>query len=98
MAILSWILGGLFIGALARLAVPGPQRVGLIWTIVLGIAGAILGGLFVTEVLDRGRLGEASAESFIASVAAAAILLAVLVRFERAIPDRRRGDGRPFER
>jgi uncharacterized membrane protein YeaQ/YmgE (transglycosylase-associated protein family) len=44
-AILSAIVTGLIIGALARLVVPGTKGVSIVMTIVLGIAGAIVGSL-----------------------------------------------------
>lgn len=49
-AILSAIVTGLIIGALARLIVPGTRGVSIIATILLGIAGAIVGS-FAYELL-----------------------------------------------
>jgi uncharacterized membrane protein YeaQ/YmgE (transglycosylase-associated protein family) len=43
--ILSWIITGLIVGALARVLLPGRQPIGLIRTILLGVAGAFAGGL-----------------------------------------------------
>jgi uncharacterized membrane protein YeaQ/YmgE (transglycosylase-associated protein family) len=43
--ILSLLVGGLVIGALARLAVPGPDPMPIWLTIALGLAGSLLGGL-----------------------------------------------------
>ena len=43
-AILGLALGGLVIGALGRLAVPGPDPMPLWTTILLGVGGAIVGG------------------------------------------------------
>ena len=40
-----WLIVGLVAGALARLIMPGRDPMGLIATILLGIAGSILGGL-----------------------------------------------------
>lgn len=42
--ILGYIFGGLVIGILARLIKPGADRIGWILTILLGIAGAVIGG------------------------------------------------------
>ena len=50
MEILGWILFGLVIGALAKLVMPGRDPGGIIVTILLGIAGALLGG-FVGRAL-----------------------------------------------
>ena len=44
MGILSWILFGLVIGIIAKLLMPGRDPGGFIITILLGVAGALLGG------------------------------------------------------
>jgi uncharacterized membrane protein YeaQ/YmgE (transglycosylase-associated protein family) len=43
--ILIYILAGLVIGALARLIVPGRQRMGILATIIVGVVAAIIGGI-----------------------------------------------------
>jgi uncharacterized membrane protein YeaQ/YmgE (transglycosylase-associated protein family) len=43
--ILVMILGGLIIGALGRLVVPGPNPIGFVRTVLAGWAGSFLGGL-----------------------------------------------------
>jgi uncharacterized membrane protein YeaQ/YmgE (transglycosylase-associated protein family) len=44
MGILGWILFGLVVGVIAKLLMPGRDPGGFIVTILLGIAGAVLGG------------------------------------------------------
>ena len=44
MAIVGWIVFGLIVGVVAKVLTPGPDPGGWILTIVLGIAGALLGG------------------------------------------------------
>ena len=44
MGILSWIVMGLLVGALAKWIMPGPDGGGLIVTMLLGIVGAFVGG------------------------------------------------------
>jgi len=44
MGILSWIILGLVVGILAKWIMPGPDPGGLVITILLGIAGAFVGG------------------------------------------------------
>ncbi len=46
---LSWVFLGLIAGALAKFLVPGRDPAGCIVTIVLGIAGALLGGWIGTQ-------------------------------------------------
>lgn len=43
--LLQLLITGLIIGALARLALPGPNPIGFLVTIACGIAGAFIGGI-----------------------------------------------------
>jgi uncharacterized membrane protein YeaQ/YmgE (transglycosylase-associated protein family) len=52
MGILAWIVFGLLAGAVARLIVPGAQRIGCLATIAIGILGALVGGLIGEVVFD----------------------------------------------
>ena len=52
-SIISWIIAGIVIGALARLVVPGKQNISIAITIVLGILGALIGG-FLSRQLGVG--------------------------------------------
>lgn len=42
--VVAWIIFGLIVGALAKLVMPGRDPGGIIVTMLLGIAGALLGG------------------------------------------------------
>jgi uncharacterized membrane protein YeaQ/YmgE (transglycosylase-associated protein family) len=46
-------LSGLFVGALGRLAIPGPDPMGMGMTMLVGIAGSIIGGLVGMLVFGR---------------------------------------------
>ena len=46
MGILGWILFGLIIGVLAKVIMPGKDPGGIIITMLLGVAGSLLGGWF----------------------------------------------------
>jgi uncharacterized membrane protein YeaQ/YmgE (transglycosylase-associated protein family) len=72
MAILGWILFGLIVGALAKLVMPGRDPGGIIVTMLLGIAGAVLGG-FIGRAL--GWYGEGEAAGYIVSFLGAVALL-----------------------
>jgi uncharacterized membrane protein YeaQ/YmgE (transglycosylase-associated protein family) len=74
MGILGWILFGLIVGALAKLVMPGRDPGGIIVTMLLGIAGAVLGG-FVGRAL--GLYGEGEAAGFIMALLGAILLLAL---------------------
>ena len=54
MNIIAWILVGLIGGSLAKLLMPGRDPGGLIITILLGIAGALVGG-FLSVALGVGN-------------------------------------------
>lgn len=54
--IVGILLLGLVVGALARLALPGPQPIGCLGTIAVGVAGAVVGGLLGQALGVRGPL------------------------------------------
>jgi uncharacterized membrane protein YeaQ/YmgE (transglycosylase-associated protein family) len=47
------LIVGLFVGALARLLLPGPDPMGLGMTAVIGVCGSFIAGLFAWYVLHR---------------------------------------------
>ena len=76
MNIIAWIVVGLNGGAVAKLLMPGPQPGGIIITILLGIAGAILGG-FLSIALGLGNgVDDFDFGTIVLSVVGAMILLA----------------------
>ena len=80
MGIISWILWGLVVGLIARLVLPGRQPIGLPWTIALGVAGSLIGGLIATELLDIADNDEFDFGSFPIAVATSVALLALYLR------------------
>jgi uncharacterized membrane protein YeaQ/YmgE (transglycosylase-associated protein family) len=46
--IISAIFIGIIIGILGRLVVPGRQRIGVLWTIAVGIVAALIGSALAT--------------------------------------------------
>ena len=72
LGILGWIIFGLIIGALAKLAMPGKDPGGIIVTMLIGIAGAVTGG-FLGRVL--GLYGPGDAAGFFMSFLGAVLLL-----------------------
>jgi uncharacterized membrane protein YeaQ/YmgE (transglycosylase-associated protein family) len=63
---------GLIAGALAKLVMPGKDPGGIVITMLLGIAGALLGG-FIGRVLGFYQAGESA--GFIMSVLGAVVIL-----------------------
>ena len=74
--ILGLLLIGIVIGALARLIKPGRQKLSLVMTMVLGVAGAVIGGL-LASLIGTGEIFELDFLGFVFAVIAAVILLGV---------------------
>jgi len=72
--ILGWILFGLVAGVIAKLLMPGKDPGGFIITILLGIAGAMVGG-FLGRML--GFYGEGESAGWLMSIGGAILLLAI---------------------
>ena len=78
MGIIGWILFGLVVGIVGKLLMPGRDPGGFILTILLGIAGALIGG-FVGQSLGFYREGEPA--GFIMAVLGSIILLLIYRMF-----------------
>lgn len=74
MVILSWIVFGLVIGIIAKLLMPGRDPGGFIVTILLGVAGALVGG-FIGRAMGLYSAGQSA--GWIMSILGAVILLAL---------------------
>jgi uncharacterized membrane protein YeaQ/YmgE (transglycosylase-associated protein family) len=72
LGVLGWIFFGLIVGAIAKLVMPGKDPGGIIVTILLGIAGAMMGG-FLGRAL--GWYGPNDAAGFLMSFLGAILLL-----------------------
>ncbi len=57
MGIIGWLIIGLVAGALARLLVPGRDPMGWVATILLGLVGAVVGGLLADMLFDDESIG-----------------------------------------
>jgi uncharacterized membrane protein YeaQ/YmgE (transglycosylase-associated protein family) len=76
MGILTWILLGLIVGFLAKLVMPGRDPGGVIITILLGIAGALLGG-FIGSAMGFGDVNGINGGSILLATLGAILLLAI---------------------
>lgn len=77
MGILSWIVFGLIAGIIAKVVMPGRDPGGCIVTILLGIAGAFLGG-FLYSLFTGGPIDtQFDLGSFFVAVIGAVIILAI---------------------
>lgn len=82
MNIISWIVFGLVVGAIAHYMDPQPQQGGLLGTTVLGILGALLGG-FLGDLLFGVGVTGFNLSSFIVAVIGALVLLFVSRTFKQ---------------
>jgi uncharacterized membrane protein YeaQ/YmgE (transglycosylase-associated protein family) len=76
--LISLIIGGLIIGALGRLAIPGPNPMSVGMTILVGVGGSFIGGL-VGYLLTGGRY----AGGWILAVAGAALIVWLMQRSQQ---------------
>ncbi len=74
--ILGLVVVGLIIGALARLLQPGRQRMSILATLLLGVVGAIIGGL-IADWLDVGSITELNFWGFVFALLAALLLVGI---------------------
>ena len=94
MGIIGWIVLGLLAGAIAKLIMPGDDPGGIIVTTLIGIAGAIIGGL-IASALDIGDLDEFfDIGTWLIAIAGSLLLLAIY----RMIVGNRTTTGRPVSR
>ena len=77
MGIIGWIVLGFLAGVIAKAIMPGGEAIGFIVTILLGVAGALLGGFLATAF----GLGDPIDEFFDLSTWLAAIIGSLLILF-----------------
>lgn len=77
MGILTWIIFGLIAGGLAKLIMPGRDPGGCIVTMLLGVAGAFLGGFLYEQFLGRGFNAGFDVPSMLTAILGALIILAI---------------------
>jgi uncharacterized membrane protein YeaQ/YmgE (transglycosylase-associated protein family) len=81
--ILGLLLVGLLAGALARLVVSSPQRLGCLGTSLLGIVGSYAGGSLYSILFDD-RFDLRKASTFIGAVIGSILILLVWRAVENA--------------
>lgn len=73
---IGFIVAGLIIGALARLIKPGKQNLGILATLLLGLAGSVIGGV-IANLLGTGSIWELNVIGFVVAVIASVLLIGV---------------------
>jgi uncharacterized membrane protein YeaQ/YmgE (transglycosylase-associated protein family) len=91
-ALIGWIIFGLIAGLIAKAIMPGTDPGGFIITILLGIAGSIIGGFIGQALFGYGRAvndtGDLSQPGFLMSLVLAVIGAIVLLALYRVIKGR----------
>ncbi|MFI5069076.1 MAG: GlsB/YeaQ/YmgE family stress response membrane protein [Streptosporangiales bacterium] len=78
MGIIAWIVLGLAAGLLANMLIPGKRSQGLLFTGVIGVAGALLGGWAAARLFHVHSLqGFFNLSTWITAIIGAAVLLLV---------------------
>jgi uncharacterized membrane protein YeaQ/YmgE (transglycosylase-associated protein family) len=73
---IGFIVAGLIIGALARFIKPGRQNLSILATLLLGLAGSVIGGV-IANALGTGNIFELNFLGFVVAVIAAVLLIGV---------------------
>lgn len=74
--LIGFLVFGLVVGALARLIKPGKQNLSIVMTLLLGVAGSIIGGL-VASLIGTGDVFELNIIGAIVAIVAAVLLIGV---------------------
>ena len=74
--IIGAVIAGLIIGALARLVMPGKQRIGVIMTIVLGAVGSLIGTWLSYQLGYSNENGGFEIIPFLVGIIVAVVLIA----------------------
>ncbi|HEX3602113.1 MAG TPA: GlsB/YeaQ/YmgE family stress response membrane protein [Lacipirellulaceae bacterium] len=85
MHIIGWLIAGLVIGLIARLLMPGPQPIGLLFTIAIGVAGSFIGGA-IANLAQGVPISEPRAAGWIGSVLGAVVLLFIYGKTRKGNP------------
>lgn len=77
-AFASWAIFGFVVGAIARLVMPGRDKMGCFFTIMLGVIGSLIGGTIGSAL--NGTTAEIQPAGFIGSLIGSVLFLWVLRR------------------
>ena len=88
MNFIIWLIVGGLLGWVASMVMGTNDRQGMLLNIVVGIAGAFLGGLILAPMFDTGTInqGDFSIGALVISFLGAVLLLAILRLFRRGRP------------
>jgi uncharacterized membrane protein YeaQ/YmgE (transglycosylase-associated protein family) len=85
---IGFIVAGILIGIIARLILPGRQRIGIWMTILAGLLGSIAGGL-IASWLGTGGIWELNFLGFVCAIGAAVLFVAAAEGLQLGAGNRR---------
>lgn len=85
MSLIAWIIFGGLVGWIASIITGKNQEMGIILNIVVGIAGALIGGT-IAGMIGISDVGEFSISSFIVALLGSVLLLSLVKIFDRERP------------
>jgi len=77
MGIIAWIILGLVAGAIAKAILPGDDPGGIIVTLLIGMVGAVIGGLVAEWIGWEGLGSFFEIRTWILAIAGSLLLLAI---------------------
>jgi len=80
MSVIVWVLLGLVAGAIAKMISRGPEPGGILGTMIVGIAGAMLGGFVWNLLTGNDGYGDFDIGGIIIAVVGALLVLAIYER------------------
>ncbi len=80
MGILLWILFGALVGLVASMVMGGGG--GLLWDVIVGIVGAVIGG-FLMSLIGKSGVGGFNLYSFLVALLGACVLIAIVRALRR---------------
>jgi uncharacterized membrane protein YeaQ/YmgE (transglycosylase-associated protein family) len=76
---IGFIVFGLVVGALARLLLPGEQHLSILATLLIGVAGSVVGGV-IANLLGTGSIFELNILGSIVAIITAVVLIVAIDR------------------
>jgi uncharacterized membrane protein YeaQ/YmgE (transglycosylase-associated protein family) len=87
--LISWVVFGLIAGVIAKLLMPGKDPGGCIITMLIGIAGAVVGGFLAQMLGIAGETGRFGDRGFLIRMVFAVIGAIILLAIYRVIAKKR---------